>query len=75
MATSYILAHTVKTIGDYDLVFAGRQAIDGDTAQVGPQCAEKLGITQLTYLRQLVQIAEGCIRIRRDIGNGWEIVG
>ena len=43
LATSYILAQTVRAIGQADLVFAGRQAIDGDTAQVGPQCAEKLG--------------------------------
>lgn len=74
LATSYILSQAIRTIGGYDLVFAGRQAIDGDTAQVGPQCAEKLGITQLTYLQQLIQIENGLIRIRRDIGNGWEIV-
>jgi electron transfer flavoprotein beta subunit len=74
LATSYILSQAIKAIGRYDLVFAGRQAIDGDTAQVGPQCAEKLGITQLTYLQQLVHISDRTIRIRRDIGNGWEIV-
>jgi len=44
LATSYILSQAVRTIGKYDLVFCGRQAIDGDTAQVGPQLAEKLGI-------------------------------
>ena len=44
LATSYILSQAIRTIGRYDLVFCGRQAIDGDTAQVGPQCAEKLGI-------------------------------
>ena len=58
LATSYILAQAIKTIGEtygpYDFVFCGRQAIDGDTAQVGPQCAEKLGITQITYLQELV---------------------
>ena len=56
LATSYILAQAVRTIGRYDLVFCGRQAIDGDTAQVGPQCAEKLGIPQITYLENLVGI-------------------
>ena len=56
LATSYILAQAVKTIGRYDFVFCGRQAIDGDTAQVGPQCAEKLGIPQITYLEELVGI-------------------
>ena len=55
LATSYILAQAVKTIGRYDFVFCGRQAIDGDTAQVGPQCAEKLGIPQITYLGKLGQ--------------------
>ncbi len=74
LATSYILSQAIKSIGRFDLVFAGRQAIDGDTAQVGPQCAEKLEITQLTYLQQLVQIADGLVRIRRDTGNGWEVV-
>jgi electron transfer flavoprotein beta subunit len=74
LATSYILAQAVRTIGRFDLVIAGRQAIDGDTAQVGPQCAEKLGITQLTYLEQLLHLGNGVVRIRRNVGNGWEIV-
>ena len=74
LATSYILAQAVRTIGKFDVVFAGRQAIDGDTAQVGPQCAEKLGITQLTYLERLVDVRDGTVRIRRNIGHGWEIV-
>ena len=74
LATSYILAQAIRTIGRYDLVFAGRQAIDGDTAQVGPQCAEKLGLTQLTYLEQLLDLGSGVVRIRRNTGNGWEIV-
>jgi electron transfer flavoprotein beta subunit len=74
LATSYILSQVIKNIGDYDLVFAGRQAIDGDTAQVGPQCAEKLGVPQITYLEELVDLNDGVVRIRRNIGNGWEIV-
>jgi len=74
LATSYILAQAVKTIGRYDVVFAGRQAIDGDTAQVGPQCAEKLGIPQITYLERLVSGDNGHIRIRRNFGHGWEVV-
>ena len=56
LATSYILSQAVRTVGRYDFVFCGRQAIDGDTAQVGPQCAEKLGIPQVTYLEQLVEL-------------------
>jgi electron transfer flavoprotein beta subunit len=74
LATSYILAQVVKAIGSYDVVFAGRQAIDGDTAQVGPQCAEKLGLRQITYLDELVDLKDRKIRIRRNVGNGWEIV-
>jgi electron transfer flavoprotein beta subunit len=74
LATGYILSQAVKTIGRYDLVFCGRQAIDGDTAQVGPQCAEKLGIPQVTYLEQVVELSGRMIRIRRNTGHGWEIV-
>lgn len=74
LATSYILAQTIGAIGDYDLVFAGRQAIDGDTAQVGPQCAEKLGVPQITYLEELVDLRDQTVRIRRNTGNGWEII-
>ncbi len=74
LATSYILTQAIKTVGRYDFVFCGRQAIDGDTAQVGPQCAEKLGIPQVTYLEKLVSLSEGLVRIRRNVGSGWEIV-
>ncbi len=74
LATSYILAQAVKAVGKYDFVFCGRQAIDGDTAQVGPQCAEKLGIPQVTYLEEIVDVADGTARIRRNIGHGYEIV-
>ena len=57
LATSYILSQAIRTVGRYDFVFCGRQAIDGDTAQVGPQCAEKLGIPQITYLEQVSQVS------------------
>ena len=74
LATSYILTQAIKTVGRYDFVFCGRQAIDGDTAQVGPQCAEKLGVPQVTYLEQVVSLENQTVRIRRNIGHGWEIV-
>lgn len=74
LATSYILGQAVKTVGRYDFVFCGRQAIDGDTAQVGPQTAEKLGLTQITYLDQFLGAKDGVVRIRRNVGRGWEIV-
>ena len=78
LATSYIIAQAIKAIGEtfgaYDFVFCGRQAIDGDTAQVGPQAAEKLGIPQVTYLEELVSLNGKTVRIRRNIGRGWEVV-
>lgn len=74
LATSYIISQAIRTIGSYDFVFCGRQAIDGDTAQVGPQTAEKLGIPQITYLERLVSVDGDTVRIRRNVGNGWEIV-
>ena len=74
LATSYILSQAVATVGDYDFVFCGRQAIDGDTAQVGPQCAEKLGLPQVTYLEKIIDIQGKTATLRRNIGNGWEEV-
>ncbi|MDR3181521.1 MAG: electron transfer flavoprotein subunit beta/FixA family protein [Planctomycetaceae bacterium] len=78
LATSYILSQAVKTIdaaGQHiDFVFAGRQAIDGDTAQTGPQCAEKLGIPQITYADKILEVADGTAAVRRNLGNGWETV-
>jgi electron transfer flavoprotein beta subunit len=74
LATSYILSQAVKTVGQFDFVFAGRQAIDGDTAQTAPQCAEKLGIPQVTYAESIAEIANGTATVRRNIGNGWEMV-
>ena len=74
LATSYILSQAIKTVGKVDFVFCGRQAIDGDTAQVGPQCAEKLGYPQITYLEKVEGFRNGAVRIRRNTGRGWEIV-
>ena len=71
LATSYILSCAVKKI-DYDIVLCGRQAIDGDTAQVGPQLAEKLGITQITYVEKLIELNGKSITVQRNIGNGWQ---
>ncbi len=74
LATSYILSCAIKKLPRFDIVFCGRQAIDGDTAQVGPQTAEKLGIPQITYLEELVSLEDGKIIVRRNVGNGWELV-
>ena len=72
LATSYILSCAVNKIGA-DVVLCGRQAIDGDTAQVGPQLAEKLSLPLVTYVEQLVDVGAK-LRLRRNIGNGWEVV-
>ena len=72
-ATSYILCCAVKMV-DYDIVLCGRQAIDGDTAQVGPQLAEKLGVPQITYVEELMKLAGKTITVRRNIGTGWQQV-
>lgn len=58
----------------HDIVLCGRQAIDGDTAQVGPQLAEKLGITQITYVEELTELKDKSITARRNTGNGWQKV-
>ena len=73
LATSYILSCVVKKL-EADIVLCGRQAIDGDTAQVGPQLAEKLGLPLVTYLEELTGIKDGVATIRRNVGNGFEVV-
>jgi len=74
LATSYILSCAVRKLGPVDLVFCGRQAIDGDTAQVGPQLAEKLDLPQITYAESIEAIEDGAITVRRNVGNGHEVV-
>ena len=76
LATSYTLAQAVKKVGDYDIILGGRQAIDGDTAQVGPQIAEKLGLTQVTYAEEILSLDEKAkkVVIRRHIDGGVETV-
>jgi len=72
-ATSYILSCLIKKL-PADIVLCGRQAIDGDTAQVGPQLAEKLSLTLITYLEELLSLEGDTIRARRNVGAGWEVV-
>ncbi len=74
LATSYVLSDAIKKIGGYDFVFAGRQAIDGDTAQVGPQTAEKLHIPQITYSEEILGIKDGSVQIKRKIDGGFEVL-
>lgn len=74
LATSYSLAQAVKKFGKYDIVICGRQAIDGDTAQVGPQIAEKLSVPQVTYAEEILGVENGKITVKRRLENGVETV-
>ena len=74
LATSYALSCAIKKIEDYDIIIAGRQAIDGDTAQVGPQVAEKLGLPQITYTEEVISVEDGKITVKRRLENGYEVV-
>ena len=75
-ATSQIIAAGINHIGveEGDMVFCGRQAIDGDTAQVGPQIAEKLGIPQISYVQEVQDLGSGKIRAKRAIEGGYEVL-
>ena len=74
LATSYALSAAVKKIGEYDMIIGGRQAIDGVTAQVGPQVAEKLGLPQVTYAEDIIEVVDGKVTIKRRIESGVETV-
>jgi len=74
LATSYTLTRAIEKMGGYDLIFCGRQAIDGDTAQVGPQTAEKLGIPQITYAETIVGLEGDEIVVERALPLGNELV-
>jgi len=74
LATSYTLSKGIKKIGNYDLIICGKQATDGDTAQVGPSLAEKLGIPHTTYVRKIEEIEDNYIRCQRLTDDGYEVV-
>ena len=74
LATSYALATAIRKIGNCDIIIGGRQAIDGDTAQVGPQVAEKLGLTQITYAEEILEVGKDKITVKRHIDGGVETV-
>jgi electron transfer flavoprotein beta subunit len=74
LATSYTLVQGIKKLAPFDLIVGGRQAIDGDTAQVGPQCADKLNIPQVTYVEEILEIEDDKIIARRRLAKGVETV-
>ena len=73
-ATAFTLGMAIKKVRRYDLIICGRQAIDGDTAQIGPQVAEFLGLPQLTYVRAIDEIDENHIVVQRALEDGYERV-
>jgi electron transfer flavoprotein beta subunit len=73
-ATSYALSKGIKKIGNFDLVIAGKQAIDGDTAQVGPETAEMLGIPFVAYIRKIESAANGKMTMERMMDEGYDVV-
>ncbi|MDQ7794479.1 MAG: electron transfer flavoprotein subunit beta/FixA family protein [bacterium] len=74
LATSYTLAEGIRKIGEVDLIICGKQAIDGDTAQVGPGIAEQLDIPHITYVRKVAELGPGHIRVERMVEGGYEVV-
>ena len=74
LATSYTLVRAIQKLPSYDIIMGGRQAIDGDTAQVGPQCAEKLNVPQITYVEEIISISNDEVVAKRRLSKGVEIV-
>jgi electron transfer flavoprotein beta subunit len=74
LATSYAISMAIRKIKDYDVIICGRQAIDGDTAQVGPQVAEKLGLSQITYAEEILGVSNKEITVKRRLERGVETV-
>ena len=74
LATSYALSTAIRKIGSYDIILCGRQAIDGDTAQVGPQVASMLELPQVTCVREILEMEQGVMLAVRSIENGTELV-
>jgi electron transfer flavoprotein alpha/beta subunit len=73
LATSYTLAAAIRKLGTYDIILCGKQAIDGDTAQVGPETAEHLGIAQVTYASK-IEVSGSDAKIEREHEEGYEII-
>ena len=74
LATSYTLGAAIKKAGGFDLIFCGREASDGNTAQVGPQIAEKLGIPQITYVEKICTLKDGMLEVQHLVDSGYERV-
>jgi electron transfer flavoprotein beta subunit len=73
-ATSTTIAAGIRKIADYDIIFAGRQAIDGDTAQVGPQLAQRLGLPSVSYVQNIREFRDGSVVVERQLEDGYEVI-
>jgi electron transfer flavoprotein beta subunit len=74
LATSYTLAKAIERIGQYDLIICGRQTMDGDTGQVGPELAERLGIAFVAYVSRIEEVSQGNMQVQRMIEEGYEVI-
>jgi len=74
LATSYALSQAIRKLPAPDVVFCGRQAIDGDTAQIGPQLAQKLGLPQFTYVEAILELKDRRIVVKRSLEGGYEVL-
>ena len=74
LATSYIISSAIKSLGQFDLIVCGKQAIDGDTAQVGPEIAEHLDLPQVTYVMDVEEVLEDRIVVKRENETGYEMI-
>ena len=74
LATSYALSCAIKKMGKVDMIICGRQAIDGDTAQTGPQVAEKMGFPQITYTEEILDVTKKAITVKRRVERGVEVL-
>jgi electron transfer flavoprotein beta subunit len=74
LATSYVLSSTIKTIGDYNIIICGKQAADGDTAQVGPGVAEMLNIPHIACVKKIEGIDNNSIKVERMMEDGYDLI-
>ena len=74
LATAHTLAEAIKKLGQYDIVICGRQTVDGDTGQVGPELAEMLGLPFVAYVSRVEELAEGSMRVQRMVEDGHEVI-
>jgi len=74
LATAYTLARAMNKLGDYDLIICGRQTLDGDTGQVGPELSQMLDVPCVAYVSQIEDVADGALRARRMVEDGYEVI-